>query len=219
MFKRISVLVPTRKRLKRLDTLLESFERTASVESAELVFRVDIDDVETLKRLEGHWIHVGPRLKGYGSMPQFFNEMAELASGDVLMCGNDDMVFRTPGWADRLLAVANRYPDGLFNLGVKTLNETHFPFSTVSKTVVQKLGFLWDPRIFWGDMYLRDVMACFGRCVMVPDVVIDHDWAGNAPDSVYYETLSAKAKVEGSESYWSGPHADAVADAVRRLSC
>jgi glycosyltransferase involved in cell wall biosynthesis len=221
-FSKVSVLVPTRGRVARLKTLLASYERTASREDSETVFRVDDDDHVTLDFLlsydEPLRLVVGPRMQGYQSMPTFFNELFVNSTGDVLMCGNDDMIFQTRGWAPRILAAANEYPDGLFDIGVHTHNEEHYPFSIISRRVAETLGFIWDPRIFWGDIYLRDVMAWFGRCVMLPTVQIDHDWAGYAPDQVFRETRISKSQVEGSEAYWSGPHADAVRDAVAKLT-
>lgn len=214
----LSVLIPTRRRLDRLETLLRSFEDTRSA-SSELVFRVDRDDEDTIDFLTLHRQRflVGPRGNGYADMPHFFNELAQFAHGDVLMCGNDDMVFRSHDWDRRLLDVANQYPDGVFDLGVTTHNETHFPFSTVSRRVVDALGYIWDPTIFWGDIYLRDVMSWFGRAVMVASVRIDHDWAGHNPDQTFRETRAAKATVEGSQRYWEDTHASAVRRAVAKL--
>src|SRR5678816_3388846 len=120
MFSKVSVLIPTRMRIWRLQILLESYNKTKGLYDSELIFRVDKDDVETQKFLDGSRVVVGPRYKGYASMPQFFNEMADVAGGDVLMCGNDDMVFRTPDWAGLILDKANEYPDGIFNIGVAT---------------------------------------------------------------------------------------------------
>ena len=116
-----------------------------------------------------------------------------------------------------MLGVANCYPDGLFDLGVSTHNETHYPFFTVSRKAVDVLGFIFDPAVFWADMFWRDVMVKFGRCVMVPQVHIDHDWAGHSPDAVYREGLPYKAVVEQDSAYWAGPHARAVAGAVDKL--
>lgn len=219
MFRKISVLIPTRGRLKRLGTLLESFYATTKCgdHNAELVFRADEDDPDTigLLSLTTFQTFVGPRHQGYQSMPQFFNELAAHATGDVLMCGNDDMIFRTPGWAAAILAAANQFPDGVFNLGVRTMNEGHYPFSIVSAIVVRELGFLWDPRIFWGDMFLRDVMMDLGRVQLLPEVRIDHDWVGFNPDSVFHE--SDKDITGKDPSYWSGTHRTAVNDAVTRL--
>jgi Glycosyl transferase family 2 len=214
-FSKISVLVPTRHRIERLRTLLESYERTTrGVRSAsELVFRVDDDDLDTIAFLHGtrHAVLVGPREKGYESLPQFFNQLAAAAHGDVLMLGNDDITFVTPRWAPQILQAANKYKDGLFNIGVKTHNEAHFPLSVVSKIAVKQLGFLYDPRIFWGDIYLRDVMGRLGRNVVLPDVEIQHDWAGYAPDATFIEGEGARRRD------WMAHHVQAVDEAEQKL--
>lgn len=217
-FKKISVLIPTRNRLTRLCTMLTSYELTTrgTETLSELVFRVDEDDLESQNFLQGRNVVVGPRLQGYRSMPLFFNEMVSAAAGDVFMCGNDDMIFKTLGWAQVLLTAANQFPDGIFDLGVTTHNETHYPFSTVSRKAVDQLGFLWDPRIFWGDIFLRDTMAAFGRTAMVPSVEIEHDWAGHSPDQVFLE--SEKDITQTDPTYWSRTHSNAVAEAYRKLA-
>lgn len=212
MFKKISVLVPTRMRVKILREMVRSYNRTSDPDSSELVFRIDDDDEETRQYLAGHpRTLIGPRLQGYRSLPTFFNEMLALATGDVLMCGNDDMLFRTEGWAPKLLSVANQYPDGLFDLGVKTHNEVNFPFACVSRKVVDALGFIFDPTIFWGDIYLRDIMVHFGRAVMVPEVQINHDWMGHLPDPVFLDGEQVR------RANWMQFHEEAVRRAVSVL--
>jgi hypothetical protein len=213
-FEKISVLIPTRHRVARLDTLLTSYELTASDGNSELVFRVDDDDAETIAflRCYDHQLVVGPRHRGYASMGQFFNEAAAAATGDVLMCGNDDMVFRTAQWPTRILQKANEYPDGFFDIGVMTFNEGAYPFATVSRRLVDALGFISDPRIFWVDIYLRDVMAAFGRLVPLHSVRIDHDWAGFRPDQVFLDSPRTVPQI-----YWSTTHVEAVRDAVEQL--
>lgn len=217
MFSKISVLVPTRGRPARLQTLLDSYASTVVDKSeAELVFRIDDDDLVSRNFLANHGhdyrLLIGPRRNGYRSMPTFFNELATASEGDVLMCGNDDMVFKTVNWPSAILAAANVFPDGLFDLGVTTHNEEHFPFSIVSRQVVKTLGFIWDPRIFWGDIFLRDVMAAFHRKVMLPIVEIEHDWAGFHPDLVFIESDKGIPA-----NYWQDVHVPAVHEAVAKL--
>jgi glycosyltransferase involved in cell wall biosynthesis len=217
-YTKVSVLIPTRHRIERLRTLLESYARTTLGAEAcsELVFRVDDDDDATQAFLSGHRMFVGPRHQGYKSMTTFFNDMLSVASGDVLMCGNDDMVFRSTHWALAILGAADKYPDGLFNFGVSTFNETHYPFSTVSRKAVDALGHIWDPRIYWGDIYLRDVMGTLERCFMLPHVQIDHDWMGFHPDALFLEA-DQNDIFRRDPTYWAGTHATAVQDAVARL--
>lgn len=191
-----------------------------SREPAELVFRVDDDDAESrdylAERGYGDDTIIGPRLLGYRSMPDYFNSMVKVATGDVLMCGNDDMVFKTPVWPSLVLELANKHPDGLFDIGVSTYNEDHYPFYIVSRWAADVLGFLIDPRVFWADIYWRDIMGAFGRCVKLPTVQIDHDWAGFAPDQTFVEA-DQNDIYRRDPSYWSGTHAPAVAEAVARL--
>lgn len=217
MFSKVSVLVPTRGRVERLRTLLESFGQTVYHGRAELVFRVDDDDVATQEFLMSssdnrRWrMIVGPRLDGYASMATYFNELYAAATGDVLMCGNDDMVFLTPAWNVAILNEANRYPDGVFDFGVLTHNAENFPFATVSKMACDKLGFLFDPRIFWGDIFWRDIAVYFGRALPLPSVSIAHDWAGFKPDAVF---LAGEGARRADHMQF---HGVAVAEAVEKL--
>lgn len=219
-FNKVSVLVPTRRRVERLRAMIASFDQTTgSGAEAELVFRVDDDDPVTQEFLAtwgGHKVVIGPRYGGYRDICRFFNEAADAAAGDVLMLGNDDMIFRTPGWATLILAEANRYPDGLFDIGVSTHNEDHWPFATVSKVATEMLGFLCDPAIYWCDIYLRDVMSAFGRSVKLPSVTIDHEWIGYKPDDVFVEA-DQNSIYERDTEYWSKTHPTAVANAVVKL--
>lgn len=216
-FQKVSVLVPTRGRVNNLQRLIASYRATVGPDMAELVFRVDDDDVETLAFLQTtHWTVVrGPRLDGYRSLPTFFEEMRAVSVGDVLMCGNDDMEFLTPNWPALLLAMANRYPDGIFNLAVQTLNAGNVPFSVVSAAAAAAIGHLQDPRVYWGDIYLRDVMRAYGRVIPLPDVQIAHHWQGQSPDAVFDEADQATFGAWTLE--YTMRHHAAVAEAVQKL--
>jgi hypothetical protein len=155
---------------------------------------------------------IGPRLDGYRSLPLFYNEMLHVASGDVLMVGNDDMIFKTIDWSSKILAKANEYPDGVFDIGVDTFNRGNFTFATVSRRAVDAMGFLYDPSIFWGDIFLRDVMAAFGRTPLLTSVRIDHDWAGHNPDETF------NAGEETRRANWNDAHAAAVRRAIDALT-
>lgn len=219
-YNKVSVLIPTRHRTKRLELVFDSFAHTTEQQSrlAELVFRIDDDDDETREFLSTRDCRtiVGPRLDGYRSLPVFFNEMIRYATGDVFLCGNDDMIFQTKGWAGMILDAADAYPDGLFDFGVLTHNASHWPFSIISKKVTDHLGFIWDPRIFWGDIFLRDVMDAFGRKLPLPTVEIDHDWVGWAPDQTFIEADQQNI-MRRDPTYWAGTHTTAVNEAIEKL--
>lgn len=216
-FKKLSVLVPTRNRMDRLHTLLTSFSTTSAADS-ELVFRVDEDDAQSEMLLTStrHKVVVGKRYDGYRSMPVFLNEAARASSGDVLMVGNDDMIFETIGWDIEILKEANKHADGLFDIGVETMNTDHYPFSIISRHVFNQLGFVYDPRLFWGDIFLRDVMAHFGRTVILPHVRVTHDWAGLRPDALFNEAERLKTTI-GTAEYWAR-HREIVNETIEKLA-
>lgn len=203
--------------------MINSFDRTTSGR-AELVFRIDYDDQETADFLKGiPWrlkggVFRGPRHEGYRSTPRFLQDALTLSSGDVIMVGNDDMLFETEAWDKLILRAANNFPDGIFNFGVETLNTAHYPFSIVSRHVVDVLGHVYDPRIFWGDIYLRDVIAHFGRTVLLPEVRITHDWAGFKPDMTFAVANDLKTGVEtNGPAYWEN-HRKVVNEAIHKLA-
>lgn len=218
-FHRVSVLIPTRGRLERLQRLLASWDETVTdPSSAELIFRIDEDDTESLRFLlkHDHRVLVGQRLQGYRSLPQFFEEMRSKAQGDLLLTGNDDMVFRTVDWPQRVCEVANQHPDGVFCLGVNVQNAKNFPFAIVSAKATEAIGYLHDSRLFWGDVFLRDVYAKFGRAIRTDAVTIDHEWAGHVKDQTFQEARQHEGR-NWDERYWQRHH-ECVLDAVLKLS-
>lgn len=216
-FSKVSVLVPTRGRIANLERLITSYRRTVGPDMAELLFRIDEDDQATRDYL----VHlpyrcvIGPRLDGYRSLPTFFEELRAMATGDVLLCGNDDMEFLTPDWPALILGTANCYPDGIFDLAVNTLNAGNVPFSIVSHAAVKAIGHLHDPRIYWGDVYLRDVMAAVDRVIPVPEVQIAHHWQGFAPDVTFCEARQNELGAWTAD--YAALHNAAVASAVQKL--
>jgi hypothetical protein len=214
VFTKISVLIPTRQRLARLATMLDSFEQTTSGR-ADLVFRVDDDDVATQEYLRddarAHWrMVVGPRL-GYANLPKMYNELYQWSNGDVLMVGNDDMIFKTPNWDRIILDEARKYPDGLFDFGVMTHNYLNFPFATISRKMADTVGCFFDPRFFWGDIFWRDVASRFARAIPLHSVEIEHDWVGFRPDRVF---IAGEGTRRADHSQY---HSVAVEEAVAKL--
>jgi len=228
MFRKVSVLLPTRKRPAFLRKMLRSYDATVGdASTAEIVFRADSDDTETIDFLRQlpHRFIVGPRVEGYKSLPAFFNEMAGVASGDLLMCCNDDVEFRTPDWPRRLCEAADRYPDGIFNFGVNVgLNDDKFPFSIVSRRLVQALGFINDERLLFSDIFLLDVARHFNRAIRLDTVTIFHDWAGHGDDETRREANRHEFGVvfKDATGAWSDTyreaHDNAVREAVQRIT-
>jgi hypothetical protein len=183
---RISVVSAVRGRVQLLRTMLDSLVQTAADPGrVDVVLRCDFDDAEMigcLSDLAGPRFIVGPRVDGYASLPAFANEAARLSCADLVLVVNDDAEFQTPGWDTKLVEVAAQYPDGLFVLGVDTLNAGNFVFPCVSRKHIELFGGVFDTRVVYADIWSRDVYAPFGLAIRVPDVRIDHRWQGMSAD-------------------------------------
>jgi hypothetical protein len=104
---KISILCPTRGRPENVNRLMASLEATSAA-MPEVVFYIDDDDAVP-GILPGCKIIRGPRIK----MSQMWNKCAEAASGEILMIGADDIVFRTKGWDDDVRRAFAAFPDRL----------------------------------------------------------------------------------------------------------
>jgi Glycosyl transferase family 2 len=229
-YRRVSLLVPTRNRPEYLKKFIASyFATTSGGDDSEIVFRIDFDDPKTLQILAEYDfpVIIGPRRGGYRSLPSFYNEMARLASGDILMCCNDDVIIETPGWPQLIIEAANKYPDGIFNIGVSTVRlEANFVFSCVSRKFVERLGFINDERLVYSDIFLMDVAKHFGRLSKLWSVTFRHNWAGENPADmddtradarlVEFEMVLADATGTWRDEYRS-LHDSVVAEAVARI--
>jgi len=208
---RVSILVPTRGRVEQLCTMLSTLYSTASdLTRVEVIARIDEDDQPTIEYLDRL-----PQVKkvcktrvGYAKNAQMVNECAAQATGNLLLVANDDLIFETPDWDVKLETAAARYPDGLFDLGVDTvLNNANFCFPCTSQKTVSVLGFFFDDRLLYPDIWLRDVMLPFNRAIRVPEVTIRHAWRGMTEDQMRavsvaradpnYDALYARCVEEG----------------------
>lgn len=213
-FRSLSLLLPLRGNLARRQRLWATIWHTVRT-PLEIVVRIDDDDEEGMAWAETAVpkpvIVRGSRHDGYRSLPKFFNEMARVATGDLLMCGNDDMIFLTPDWPLQILAEANRFPDGIFDIGCMSFPAGAFPFSVVSRKAVDALGFLNDERLTYSDIFLRDVMARFGRARFLPFTQIMHV---GQPDAAV-DAVKRGVHDDAAE-YWA-LHDRCVNEAVARL--
>ena len=107
---KISILCPTRGRPENVKRLIDSVVETATV-PPEFVFYVDEDD----KTFPGSVpypevkVIVGDRIL----MSKMWNRLAQAATGEILMMGGDDIVFKTKGWDDQVRRAFAAFPDRL----------------------------------------------------------------------------------------------------------
>ncbi len=210
----ISVLTPSRGRPEMLNTMIES------AEGCEHCIYLDDDDEVSyylpLERGQDIRLICEPR-KPLGKC---WNDLAEIATGDYLMMGNDDLIFRDQNWKERLEETIR--PDQVavacFNDGLNGPN--HFAFPIVTRAWYETLGY-FTPELFsfgFHDTWIFDIAKHANCAHYIGDVLVEHmhptvgkrpvdktfaerNW-GNDP-RIFLETAAIRAK-----------HVQAIKDAI-----
>lgn len=171
----ISILCPTRGRTDSMRRMVESARETASGD-IEILFYVDNDDhssARTAELLDAHAV-IGDRIV----LSQMWNVLADRAGGDIVMQCGDDVVFRTPGWDQRVEETFARYPDRIAFVYAEDLYPTtwHGTHGFVHKTWIDAVGYFLPPHFScdWSDVWLNQVASALGRIVYLPDVITEH---------------------------------------------
>jgi len=105
--KLISILIPTRKRVKLLKECLDSLNnKTQDKSLVEILIKIDTDDQETIdfinqyKTISSIDIKdiITDRKKGYGSLDEHMNNLVSYSEAEFLFGLNDDVEMLTEGW-------------------------------------------------------------------------------------------------------------------------
>lgn len=127
----ISLLLPTRERIKYLDSFLKSLlENTSCINNIEIIIYIDRDDTESQK-YENKDLNItkliGPKL----TMGQYNSVCYRHCVGNIVMLVNDDLVIETKNWDKILKSRLNEFPDDIFlafpNDGINKSNLCSFP--------------------------------------------------------------------------------------------
>lgn len=187
----ISILTPTRGRRDGLVRMVMSALQTASRPSkVEIVAYVDMDDEATYRELGVPVLFVvGPRI----ILSDCWNQCLKASSGNLLMMGGDDMVFRTPNWDVMLEEVFQVCEDGILMAhgddGI--CGEKFSAFPCVSRKWAEITGYFVPP-VFVGDyadMWLFDIANVLKRRRYVPFLVehLHYTFGKSSFDQTYRE--------------------------------
>ena len=88
---------------------IRSIQETTEGHEVEILLKIDDDDAPTVNAIPaleamGCRIFTGPREKGYGSLPDFYQRLANEAKSKWVMLFNDDAVVEGYHWLDQVLA-------------------------------------------------------------------------------------------------------------------
>lgn len=189
----VTVMIPTRGRVKKLIRAVKSLWATAyNANRIEILLRVDEDDTETLEMLKTTPLNVkalvGSRKRGYLSLHEHIHDMANAAQGRWLMAFNDDCVMLSERWdfaLDVLIAQDQNEPfekDG--DKGVLWADDFWLIFPTIEGKenshelfVVAKETYKILGRLAGNtgvDLWIDSVFTHLYRTATTPSIVISH---------------------------------------------
>ena len=180
-----AVLTPTRQRPGKLDNFISSVHGLAANKDRVYTFNyIDSDDPRQ-KAYEDYLRKQPANNHNCTGEPQSvsksWNVLAEAAierGADVLIMGNDDLMYRTERWDELLEEEIKKYPDDIYVMWFEDLinGESHCAFPIVSKTWYETVGY-FTPGIFnfgYNDTWIFDLGQRVGRTHFIPNIVNEH---------------------------------------------
>jgi len=236
----LSLLCPTRSRVRELTTLLRSVQRTAHAGGRiEVLCYVDADDPQ-LPAYRRLFERAGRRFPGIGrcvlkvgdpvGVPAAWNVLAAAATGDYLLMANDDQLYVDHGWdaaLDRRVAeLTAAHPDEVlclyFDGGQYPAGGCDFPI--ISRVWYETLGY-YAPEIFqqWqAERWIFEIARRIDRLFPVPGVLVEHlhyqDF--KAPfDATYQRHRMTREKASADELLFrrTAQEREAAADSLRSV--
>ncbi len=202
-----AILTPTRNRRDRLYDFISSvFEHVSDFEKVHCFNYIDSDDpaLGDYKVMNDTYYRFMTTVVGEPqSVSKSWNVLADLAirkKFDVLIMGNDDLIYRTKNWDKILDRELKQYPDEIYCAYMNDMinGPKHCAFPIVSKKWYETLGY-FTPGIFhfgYNDTWVFDIANKIGRAHYINNIVADHVHgpSGKAPmDDTYARNRTQEA--------------------------
>jgi len=162
--------MPTRGRLRLAKRAIESI-RDTSAGKVEIILGVDEPEA-------GLYASLGVPMVvfevGHGGSWKT-NQLAPHAAGDAMMCGHDDLIWRTPGWDRKFLDLLAEEPLQVLYFKDDPVRHRGLVEPVVSRKWYE-LGGFYPAHFhhFLGDEWVKSIAEDVGRLRYVPSVVIEH---------------------------------------------
>lgn len=204
----LSIVVPTRGRIRQLREFLDSLQRTADrIAAVEVVLVVDEDDPES-HGVQHAAVPLRQVVVSRGlTMGELNARGYAAATGDHVMLCNDDVVVQSPGWDTRIAAVFRSFSDGVVLVHVNdgTFKDTLCVFPCLSRKVAELAGGICPAgyRRYRIDDHIYNVfnlLAVLGeqRIQYLPDVLFEHrNYAASGGQRVYVPDPAIHAEDTG----------------------
>ena len=181
----ISILTPTRNRPNNCDRFIKSlYETTQYTGTLELLFYVDSDDPakDIYKEIEERWQNNFWRVEFVIGEPmsvsKSWNIIAKKSLGDIMIMGNDDLVYKTVRWDSKLMArlieLDNPYYLSWFNDGIN--GNRHCAFPVITREWYETLGY-FSPGVFnfgYNDTWVYDIAKRVGKLNYMNEILVEH---------------------------------------------
>jgi hypothetical protein len=142
----------------------------------EVLAYVDLDDLylTEYEQLDGVRLVTGPRIV----LSECWNQLAQVAQGDILGMASDDIRYRTPGWDQKVRDAFDRYPDRIaFVYGRDGFADRRMgTHGFLSREWVNTVGyFTWGEfPADYADTWLNEIANMIGRRVYIPSILTEH---------------------------------------------
>jgi len=169
----------TRKRHLLFQRMYDSALATAKYpDLIEMSVYVDNDDIATqeyLKTMKGDIkITIGERI----TLSDMLNVAYKKATADIILCGSDDLIFRTKDWDERVINVFNQSKDKLILVFPDDLilRNSLASFFFLHRRWIETLGYVLPPYYSCDmcDVWMDEISKMIGRRIYLPDVIIEH---------------------------------------------
>ena len=112
------------------------------------------------------------------SVSKSWNIIAEKSLGDIMIMGNDDLVYKTVRWDSKLMArlleLDNPYYLSWFNDGIN--GNRHCAFPVITREWYETLGY-FSPGIFnfgYNDTWVYDIAKRVGKLNYMNEILVEH---------------------------------------------
>jgi glycosyl transferase/beta-hydroxylase protein BlmF len=186
----ISILTPTRNRPNNCERFIKSiYQTTKHRGNIELLFYVDKDDpsMGSYMSLQRHcfdeynkFVRVQFNFGDPVPVCDSWNLMAKVSMGDVIIMGNDDLIYRTPEWDSILMKELSPIKDNIYcawvNDGIN--QDKHCAFPIISRKWIETLGYCFAPEgtfnFGYNDTWVFDIGKRVGRLKYIPNILVEH---------------------------------------------
>ena len=193
---KISILVPTRNRFNNIVRLIKSIKDTAyDFNNIEILLYVDNDDTNTLhsinknrKDLHGACVYTGKQ----GTLGSAYNALYKKCTGNIIMSGADDIIFKTKDWDKILLDNFNKLDSKIALFASNDLYTNPDDLSThpfLTREAINCFGFFIPSKFDcnYADRWYTDIFKRVKRYIVVPIIIEHMHWLNNKAkrDSTY----------------------------------